>query len=227
MRARATFLAAAILSFACAGRCGARGGLPPDRPPYIRGADGREYHLITKGPYKAFYDRWGRIQRLEYDSNGDGKPDQIALHDGERIPHEVDLDLDFDGQTDRWEEYDKEQHLVRVGVSRRNNGRPDEWSTPGPGDKAVRTDRDLDGDGKPERSEFFDAEGRLARVELDTDRNARTDRWQTWRAGRLVSEDLDIDGDGKPDRRLLYRADGQVAGLEQLPAAAAGPPGGR
>ena len=32
--------------------------------------------------YKAFYDSGGRLARIEYDSNGDGKPDYIAHHDG-------------------------------------------------------------------------------------------------------------------------------------------------
>ena len=69
-----------------AGQCGARGGLPPPRPPTVTGPDGQTYHLVDKGPYKAFYDAWGRLQRIEYDSNGDGKPDQIARYDGRRHP---------------------------------------------------------------------------------------------------------------------------------------------
>jgi hypothetical protein len=225
MGAPRVVVAAALLTGGCAGHCGARGGLPPNRPPLVRLADGREYHLLDKGPYKAFYDRWGRIQRLEYDSNGDGKPDQIALHDGRKVPHEVDVDSDFDGKTDRWEEYDPEGRVIRVGISRRNDGRPDEWTSFGPDGQPQRRDHDDDGDGRPERSEFFAAGGRLERAELDTDRNGRPDRWQTWHEGRLVSEDLDTDGDGKPDRRLRYGADGRVLGLEVIVATTSGGPG--
>src|SRR5512134_2745168 len=77
-----TLLAAA----GCAGQCGARGGLPPSMPPLVKGPDGREYHLLDRGSYQAYYDRFGRIERLDYDSNGDGRPDHIAHHDGRRLP---------------------------------------------------------------------------------------------------------------------------------------------
>ena len=103
----------------CAGQCGARGGLPPPRPPTVKGPDGQKYHLVDKGPYKAFYDRWGRLQRIEYDSNGDGRPDHVARHDGpHRAPTRWTWTLDFDGRTDRWERYDDEGRLLKVGTAR-------------------------------------------------------------------------------------------------------------
>src|SRR5262249_37441663 len=187
-----------------AGHCGARGGLPPTLPPTIRGPDGREYSVLDRGKYKAFYDASGRLSRLEYDSNGDGRPDQIALHDGQETPHELDLDTYFDGYTDRWEDYDPAGHLVRLGLSRRVKGRPDIWTSFDAQGRPTRRDYDEDGDGKPDRWEFLGADGHVERVEIDSARRGRPDRWQRWEGGRLVSEDLDTDGDGRPDRRLRY-----------------------
>ncbi len=194
--------------------CGGRGGTPPDVPPVVRGPDGKPYRLVVKGPYAAYYDPWGQLDRIERDSNGDGKPDQIAHYDGAKTAHLLEVDEDFDGRIDRWEDYDAAGKLLKVGVSRRGRG-PDLWTVPGPSGVPWRKEYDEDGDGKVDRIEILEA-GRVVRVEIDGNRDGRIDRWQEWRNGRLVAEDLDTDGDGKPDRRLRYGAAGQVVGLEPL-----------
>ena len=217
MTVRALALLAAALLTGCAGQCGARGGLPPPRPPTVKGPDGQVYHLVDKGPYKAFYDRWGRLQRIEYDSNGDGRADHVARHDGRKRPYQVDVDVDFDGRPDRWERYDDEGRLLRVGAASGPERAPDVWEVPGPGGETARREHDADGDGVPERVEVLEA-GRVAQVQLDADRDGRIDRWQEWRDGRLAGEDLDTDGDGRPDRRLRYDARGKVQSVEPAPA---------
>lgn len=204
-------LAAALPALACGGR----GGLPPELPPVVKGPDGREYHLLDRGPYKGFYDKWGRLQRIEYDSNGDGKPDHIAHHEGEKTPRLLEVDEDFDGRTDRWEEYNPKGRMVKVGVSRRHTGSPDLWITPGPGDQPARREYDGDGDMRVDRTEILRA-GLIVTVELDTDGDGRMDRWQDWSTGRLASEDLDTDADGKPDRRITYSEKGRVLRLERI-----------
>ena len=211
---RGAVLAIVALSSACAGRCGALGGLPPERPPVVKGPDGKTYHVVARGPYKAFYDAWGRLQRLEHDSNGDGRPDQIAHHDGGRTPRTIEVDEDFDGRTDRWEDYDAAGRLVRVGASRRGRG-PDVWTSAAPDGQPTRKEYDEDGDGRPDRAETLTA-GAVSAVELDQDRDGRPDRWQSWARGRLTSEELDTNRDGRPDRRLRYGDDGRILGLEPL-----------
>jgi hypothetical protein len=211
---RGALLLASLVGASCAGRCGALGGLPPERPPQVKGPDGRTYYLVGKGPYKAFYDRWGRLQRLEYDANGDGRADQIAHHDGARTPRTIEVDDDFDGRVDRWEDYDASGQLARVGTSRRGRG-PDLWTTSGPDGQPARKEYDEDGDGRPDRVETLNA-GAVTAVEIDQDRDGRTDRWQSWRQGRLAAEELDTDRDGKPDRRLRYGDDGRVLGLDAV-----------
>ena len=207
-------VAVAVALGGCAGRCGARGGLPPPRMPVFTGADGQKYHLLDKGPYKAYYDRWGRLQRLEYDSNRDGRADQIALHDGAKVPREIQVDQDFDGQTDRWERYAPSGELERVGTTS-VGGRPDKWAATGTDGSLARMEYDQDGDGKIERAELI-KDGVVSAVEIDADRDGRIDRWQAWEQGRLQSETLDTDADGAPDRRIRYDTRGRVAGLEPL-----------
>jgi hypothetical protein len=195
--------------------CGGRGGLPPELPPVIKGPDGREYRLLDRGKYKGIYDQWGRLQRIDYDSNGDGKIDHVAHHDGEKSPHQLDIDEDFDGRFDRWEEYDPAGRLTKVGVSRRHTGAPDLWLTPGPGDQPLKKEYDDNGDMRVDRTEHLRA-GLVMRVELDTDGDGRVDRWQNWSTGRLSEEDFDTNADGQADRRLVYGPKGNVLKMEPL-----------
>jgi hypothetical protein len=214
MRA-APVLAAALLGVSCAGQCGARGGLPPSRPPTVQGADGQTYYLVDKGAYKAFYDAWGRMQRIEYDSNGDGRPDHIARHDGRRRPYQLDVDSDFDGRTDRWERYDDEGRLLKVGTARAPGGAPDLWTTAAAAGEPERREHDPNGDGVIDRVEIV-RDGRVAEVQVDGDRDGRIDRWQRWDQGRIVAEELDTDRDGKPDRTLRYDPQGKLLAPEPV-----------
>ena len=194
--------------------CGGHGGQAPRSPPRVKGPDGKDYYLLDKGPYKAYYDAWGRLERFDYDSNGDGKPDVVAYHRGAKLPSLLEIDSDFDGATDRWEDYDAAGRLVKVGTSQRGPG-PDTWTYPGPGEQPSRREHDADHDGRIEKVESYRA-GRVARVELDGDADGRIDRWQSWAAGRLETEELDTDGDGRPDRRLRYGAQGRIQAVERL-----------
>jgi hypothetical protein len=204
-----------LVAGALAASCGGRGGLPPDMPPAIKGPDGKEYLLLDRGRYKGFYDKWGRLDRIEYDSNGDGKPDHVAHHEGQKSPRILEVDEDFDGRMDRWEEYDPTGRLIKFGVSRKHTDAPDLWITPGPGDLPARKEYDDNGDGRVDRTEVLER-GLLVRVELDTEGDGKPDRWQDWSTGRLSAEDLDTNGDGKPDRRLVYNDRGRLLKMEPL-----------
>jgi len=207
----------AILALAAlAVSCESRSGLPPESLPIVKGADGQEFHLLDKGAYKAYYDLWGQLARIEHDSNGDGRPDQISHHEGRKSARMIEIDQDFDGGTDRWEYYDDAGVLEKVGVSRRG-GPPDIWSFPGPDGKPARTEYDEDGDGRVDRTEIL-REGQIERLELDADRDGRPDRWQEWAGGRLTLETLDTDGDGRPDRRITFGDDGRVQDFETIDA---------
>lgn len=185
--ATVTAVAVLLCGYGCAG-----GSSPKlTGAPVVRGNDGREYRVLEKGAYKAFYDSAGRVDRLEYDSNGDGKTDHVAYYDGTASPRRLEVDSNFDGRVDRWETYDENGGLVSVGTSQKHGDRPDVWTFRGPG-------------------------GETQRVEIDSNGDGRVDRWQRWEGPRLLTEDVDSDGDGKPDHRLKYDAHGKVAGMEPL-----------
>lgn len=179
-----------------------------------RAPDGSSYAVLNRGPYKidAFYDRAGRLQRTEYDSNGDGRPDHFSYYEGALLPRRIDVDEDYDGTPDRREEYDGGSQLARVGRLRRP-GAVESWIYPAGAGRIARREFDSDVDGRVDRAESLDPDGRLAEVTVDADRNGRVDRWQHVREGRLLEEDLDTDGDGRPDRRIRYGPGGEVVAL--------------
>jgi hypothetical protein len=214
---RASLLLVLLLLGACTNRaCGGLGGLPPGKLPAVKRGDGRTYHLLDKGAWKGFYDEQGRIAIVEYDSDGDGRPDYIAHYDEHKQIRLIEVDEDHDAWVDRWEYYDAAGLLEKVGRWRKQRGRVDEWIYRAPDGRPGRIEYDDDGDGVPERAEVL-RDGIVVQVETDSNRNGRFDRWQNWEKGHLASEDLDTDGDGKPDRRLVFGPRGRLLRVERLP----------
>jgi len=73
----------------------------------------------------------GRLQVLKYDSDGNGKADTTSHMDGARVLW-IEIDKDEDGHVDRWEYYDADQKLEKVGFSRAGDGKEDAWSSARP-----------------------------------------------------------------------------------------------
>ncbi len=191
---RPPLLLAAVLVFGAVS-CGREDPPPAPDIPTIIGEDGREYVLLARGPHTPIWGADGELIRIEYDRNGDGEPDQIAHHTGARLPALVEDDDDFDGNTDRWAEYDAAGRLERIGVSRSGADAPDVWIYPDSQGNPRR--RAYDGDGDIERAEVLSA-GRVVQVEVDANGDGKIDRWQVWDGDRLQSEALDTDSDGQP-----------------------------
>ena len=139
----------------------------------------------------------GRLTRLEYDANSNGKPDTWAFMDGTRISR-LEADENEDGKTDRWEHYN-----VSLQTS---GGKP----TP------ERIERATGMDGRVSRREFFE-QGRLARIEEDTNGDGALDKWESYVGGVLSVLVLDLQHRGKPDRKLFYRPDGTLDRIEVDP----------
>ena len=151
---------------------------------------------------KPEYDAGGRLTRLTYDKNGDGKVDTWGFMDGSRVVR-VESDENGDGNVDSWE-----YHLE--GAAAPNNA-------PVRADKTIeRIERATQFDGRVSRKEFFEA-GVLARVEEDTDSDGHMDKWETYARGTLTMMALDTQGRGTPDRRLVYNADGSLSRIEADP----------
>ena len=90
-------------------------------------ATGTAYRLIEKGPYQALYGADGRLQRLVYDGNGDGRAEVVTFFRPTGKPLRAEIDSDGDGIVDRWEDFSAAGILEKVGLSRGKNGTPDEW----------------------------------------------------------------------------------------------------
>jgi hypothetical protein len=212
----AALLVASLALAGCQRFCSPEKPPPPPPPiPTVKGPDGVDYVLLARGANKPLFDAQGHLERVDYDRNGDGKPDQVARHGGKRIPELVENDDDFDGTTDHWLYYNAAGLLVKIGSSRKG-GKPDVWVYSGPDGKPTRQEYDDDGDGKVDRAELLKG-GSIDLVEVDADRNGKPDRWQRWEGGRLQYEDIDTDGDAKADKRLRYGPKGEVVKLEPVP----------
>lgn len=181
----------------------------------------------------------GRLTRIAYDSNGDGKTDNWAYMDGAHVVR-VEVDEDGDGKVDRWEYHAQDSGVQGSEVQGSGPGAVHSAGTQGSGAVAgpqgsvrnarlqgpaqgaasplqtiERIERAARHDGRVSRWEYF-KEGQLIRVEEDTDNDGRIDKWETYSGGTLTSMSLDTSGRGTPDRRLLYKPNGDFDRLEEL-----------
>ena len=152
---------------------------------------------------EAVYDKkTGKLQLLKYDSNNDGKPDTFGYMDGSRVLR-IEIDQDEDGKIDRWEYYDANQKVEKVGFSRAHDGKEDAWSFTGPDGTINRIDYSTRRDGKVTRTEHFE-KGALVSAEEDSDEDGKMDKWETYGDAHLTSVAFDTLHRGTPDRRLIY-----------------------
>jgi hypothetical protein len=151
--------------------------------------DSPAWILIEKRPYQMLYGPDGKIDRLLYDGNGDGRADSVVLFGPDRKPRSSEMDTDLDGTMDRWESLDVGGQLVKVGRARRKPGTPDEW-------------------------DVLAASGIISRREFDEDGDGKVDRVEYLSEGRVFMEELDTDHDAKPDRRIVRGPDGGPLRIE-------------
>jgi hypothetical protein len=156
----------------------------------------------------------GKLKLLKYDSNGDGKVDTLSYMDGARVVR-IEIDKDQDGKIDRWEYYDANQKLEKIGMSRAQDGKEDSWSYLGADGSLARIDVSTRHDGKVNRVEHYEKD-MLVAAEEDVDGDGKMDQWETYDGDRLVSIAFDTTHRGTPDRRLIYAANG-AARLEVDP----------
>lgn len=171
------------------------------------------------------YDPSGRLTRLTYDRNGDGKIDTWGYMDGSRVVR-VEVDENSDGTVDRWEYHkdpakeptDSKPSRPPAGSSSpANSSTPTGASAAGVDVTLERIDRATKYDGKISRREYFE-DGILTRVEEDTDGDGKIDKWETYSAGTLAVMAIDTRRRGSPDRRLIYLPDGTLSRIETDPS---------
>lgn len=147
------------------------------------------FTLVEKGAYQALYGPAGSLERLVHDGDGDRRADLVTFYAPSGRPLRAEADLDHDGRIDRWEYYEEDGGLRRVGESRLGRDAPDVYS-------------------------YRDAAGAVSRREYDDDGDTRVDRIEHFLEGRLVAEDLDADADGRCERRLVKDASGRTLRVE-------------
>ena len=149
-------------------------------------------HLVEKGRFQALYDGEGHLERVAYDSDGDGRADVVTFFGENGAPTRAQIDANKDGIVDRWESYGPDGRLAKVGTSRRTPGVPDTWSYPDGFGGVSRREYDEDGDGRAERAEDL----------LD---------------GMVVAEEFDTTGSGRWDRRVVRGPDGSIVRIDSDP----------
>ena len=152
------------------------------------------------------YDRDGRLQLLKYDANGNGTFDTFSYMDGARVVR-IEIDQDEDGRIDRWEYYDANQRLEKIGMSRANDGTADAWAYYDAQGSLSRIDVSTRRDGRVTRIEHY-VKDVMVSADEDTDGDGRPDKWERYDGGRLASVAFDTAHRGVPDRRLTYLSDG-------------------
>jgi hypothetical protein len=145
----------------------------------------------------------GRLEKLAYDRNGDGREDAWAFMDGTRLLR-AELDDNFDGRVDRREVYTAGAQDQRAG-----------GTAVIPGQGVLARVELVARDGTVFRAETY-GKGVLESAEEDTDRDGHTDKWERYEAGALVSVALDTRRRGLPDRRLVYARDGGAPRIETI-----------
>jgi hypothetical protein len=132
-------------------------------------------------------------------------------------PLRGEADADGDGRIDRWEYFDADAQLTKVGTASLNDGVEDTWSYVTAIDGEQRVARSRRRDRQIDRQEFF-RDGVLVRAEEDTNADGRPDRWDRYEGGVLREAAFDMSlTRGRASRRLLYDARGHFEAVEDDP----------
>jgi len=98
----------------------------PESPTRLPGG----YRLVQKDQFQALYGPDGRIVRLLYDRNHDGRADGNIVYRPNGKPERGELDTDEDGAIDRWEYFRTDGTLDRVDVDADRDGQVDRTDYP-------------------------------------------------------------------------------------------------
>jgi hypothetical protein len=88
------------------------------------------YRLIQKDQFQALYGPDGRIVRLLYDRNHDGRAEGTIVYRTNGKPERGELDTDEDGAIDRWEYFRTDGTLDHVDVDANRDGKVDRTDYP-------------------------------------------------------------------------------------------------
>ena len=179
--------------------------------------------LRIKATSKGTYDpKTGKLTEITYDKNKNGVIDTWVDMDGPR-PVAARIDSNEDGKIDRWEYYNQNGRLMRVGESRAKNGTVDLYAYMGADGTPERVEllevSNVTGKEGVVRREFFEG-GVKVRAEEDTDGDGVIDRWEGGfvnGTARVVEFDDEKKRDGAPTQRFTYNDRGGLVSIESEP----------
>jgi hypothetical protein len=179
-----------------------------------------------EAPVLEYDKKTGRLTTVLYDANKNGKNDSTGYMDGTRIVR-IELDHDENGQIERWDIYNEDRTLQKVGLASRNDGVMDSQAFYSPAGVLERIEVSTARNGKFNRVEFYGASEVLVRSEEDTDGDGRADKWDTYGpvekpvpglpAYTITSSAFDEMGAGRPTRRMVFGPGGAIARVEVDP----------
>lgn len=172
------------------------------------------------------YNADGRLERVFFDANKNGRNESTSLMDGTRIVR-VELDWDENGKVERWDFYNDDRSLQKVGLASKNDGVMDSQAFYSPEGVLERIEVSTARDGRFNRVEFYDVSGMLVRSEEDSNGDRRPDKWDTFApvarpapglpVFTIKSSAFDEAGAGKPTRRMVFGDGGTLDYVEVDP----------
>lgn len=181
----------------------------------------------TGAPAQLEYDdQTGRLTKVVFDANKNGRNESTSFMDGTRIVR-VELDFDENGKIERWDFYNDDRSLQKVGFASGNDGVMDSQAFYTADGRVERIEVSTDRDGRFNRLEFYDEREHLVRSEEDTNGDGRPDKWDTYAAVTNPRPDLpgytvttsafDEAGAGHPTRRIVFGPGGAIDHVEVDP----------
>ena len=143
-----------------------------------------------------------KLEKRSLDADQDGRPELVRYVDTEsNFVVRQEADLNFDGVTDAWTNYEWGEPVERV-LDSNDDGNPDIWERY-EGGRAVSRVIDRDDDGV--RDAFYRYEnGALVEEQHDADNDGRIDLHITLRNRLRVHTEEDHDKDGRIDTWVTY-----------------------
>lgn len=181
----------------------------------------------TGAPADLEYDaKTGRLAGVVFDANKNGRNESTSVMDGTRIVR-VELDWDENGKVERWDFYNADRSLQKVGFASRNDGVMDSQAFYSLDGRVERIEVSTARDGRFNRIEFYDEREQLVRTEEDTNGDGRPDKWDTFAPVANPRPDLpgytvttsafDEKGAGYPTRRIVFGVGGAIDYVEVDP----------
>jgi hypothetical protein len=138
-----------------------------------------------------------QIERREADKNRNGRAETFTYWDGFHVVR-IEIDQDEDGKIDRWEHYDANSRMTRIGSSSRDDAIEDTWSYPDHSGLSLRVEYDANRDGTIDKREIYVPRPGAPQLRV------------------LSTVELELDATGKPGRRIYYTPDGNFDRSEVL-----------